>query len=230
VNYAGSDLNSGAPAASADECCAQCEADAACAYWTFCPQCSCPGSESPGCCHPKASKAGATPAPGRVSGQSGTYKPPTPAPPAPPGVKNVLLMIADDLRPQLMAAYGHSWMKTPNIDKFTSTATVFLRAYVQQQVCSPSRNSFMSGRRPDATGVYNLYVMPSLTTPRLAVPLQSPLTPAKLAAGYFIVRISHTADFCLLQQRRFPRSPGHGRSRSDCPGQRRELDHDAAVL
>ena len=32
------------------------------------------------------------------------------------------------------------WMKTPNIDKFTRTATVFLRAYVQQQVCSPSRN------------------------------------------------------------------------------------------
>ena len=50
----------------------------------------------------------------------------------------------DDLRPQLMEAYNHSWMKTPNIDRFSETALVFLRAYVQQQVCSPSRNSFMT--------------------------------------------------------------------------------------
>ena len=81
----------------------------------------------------------------------------------------------DDLRPQLMEAYNHSWMKTPNIDRFSETALVFLRAYVQQQVCSPSRNSFMTvsqplgplrttretehecgqGRRPDRTRVWN---------------------------------------------------------------------------
>lgn len=156
VNYAGNDLNPGSPASSAAECCALCEANSKCVYWTFCPHCKCAESAgSAGCCHPKSSKAGAKPAPGRISGQSGTYRPPPPPAPAPPGVKNVLLMIADDLRPQLMAAYGHSWMKTPNIDKFTRTATVFLRAYVQQQVCSPSRNSFMTGRRPDATGVWN---------------------------------------------------------------------------
>ena len=45
-----------------------------------------------------------------------------------------------------MSAYKHPWMKTPNIDKFTESALVFLRAYVQQQVCSPSRNSFMTVR------------------------------------------------------------------------------------
>ena len=92
---------------------------------------------------------------GRISGKSSTSKPPPPPPAAPPNAKNVLFIIADDLRPQLAAAYGHSWMKTPNIDKFTSRSMVFLRAFVQQQVCSPSRNSFMTGRRPDATGVWN---------------------------------------------------------------------------
>ena len=64
-------------------------------------------------------------------------------------------MIADDLRPQLNAAYGHTWMQTPNIDAFTHTALTFTRAFVQQQVCSPSRNSFMTGRRPDKTRVWN---------------------------------------------------------------------------
>ena len=154
VNYAGYDLNAGWNVSSADECCAMCEADVKCQYYTFCPSCQCNGHQTLGCCHPKVSKAGATSAPGRISGKSSTFTPPPPPPPAPAGAKNVLLMLADDLRPQLMAAYGHSWMLTPNIDKFTSTATVFLRAYVQQQVCSPSRNSFMSGRRPDATGVW----------------------------------------------------------------------------
>ena len=156
VNYAGNDLpNGGFPASSAGACCALCETDVRCQYFTFCPQCQCPGLTDVGCCHLKSSKSGAAHAPKRISGKSSTYKPPPPPPPAPAGAKNVLLMIADDLRPQLMAAYGHSWMKTPNIDKFTASATVFLRAYVQQQVCSPSRNSFMTGRRPDATGVWN---------------------------------------------------------------------------
>jgi iduronate 2-sulfatase len=43
---------------------------------------------------------------------------------------------------------------TPNLDKFAAGATVFHRAYCQQAVCSPSRNSFMSGRRPDTTKVW----------------------------------------------------------------------------
>ena len=157
VNYGGYDLNMpGAYAATIGDCCAMCEAASECQFFTFCPYCKCTsGSERAGCCHTKTSKAGARHASNRTSGRSGTYKPPPPPPPAPAGAKNVLLMLADDLRPQLMAAYDHPWMKTPNIDKFTETATVFLRAYVQQQVCSPSRNSFMTGRSPDKTGVWN---------------------------------------------------------------------------
>jgi hypothetical protein len=38
-------------------------------------------------------------------------------------------------------------MHTPNIDAFSKTATVFEQGYVQSQMCVPTRNSFMSGRR-----------------------------------------------------------------------------------
>ena len=66
---------------------------------------------------------------------------------------NVLLLVIDDLRPEL-AAYGFPTV-TPHLDAFASSALTFGRAYVQYSHCSPSRNSFLSGRSPQTTGVYN---------------------------------------------------------------------------
>ena len=63
---------------------------------------------------------------------------------------NVLLLVIDDLRPEL-AAYGFSTV-TPHFDAFASSALTFTRAYVQYSHCSPSRNSFLSGRSPQTTG------------------------------------------------------------------------------
>ena len=40
-------------------------------------------------------------------------------------------------------------------DKLAEGAVVFDRAYVQYSYCSPSRNSFMSGRNPDTNRVWN---------------------------------------------------------------------------
>ena len=44
-------------------------------------------------------------------------------------------------------------MVTPNFDKFSESALTFHYAYTQQAICAPSRNAFMSGRRPDQTKV-----------------------------------------------------------------------------
>ena len=63
--------------------------------------------------------------------------------------------VVDDLRPQLNHAYLMEQMKTPNLDALSRTGTVFTHCYCQQSVCSPSRNSFMTGRRPDRTKVWN---------------------------------------------------------------------------
>jgi hypothetical protein len=70
-------------------------------------------------------------------------------------LRNVLLITVDDLRPQLHEAYGMTETVTPNLDRFASESVTFQRAYCQFAVCSPSRNSFMSGRRPDTTKVWN---------------------------------------------------------------------------
>lgn len=77
--------------------------------------------------------------------------------------KNVLFLISDDLRPQLGAYNGpdfpstvHPQMHTPNLDALASRSLLLKRAYVQQALCSPSRTSFLTGRRPDTTRVWDL--------------------------------------------------------------------------
>ncbi|MEA2067748.1 MAG: sulfatase [Verrucomicrobiota bacterium] len=76
----------------------------------------------------------------------------------------MLLIIADDLRPEL-GCYGADYMVTPNIDKLAEAGTLFERAYVQQPVCTASRASFLTGLRPDQTGSdypYSIYTVEEL--------------------------------------------------------------------
>lgn len=68
---------------------------------------------------------------------------------------NVLLILVDDLRPEI-GAYGVERAITPNIDRLASQGVLFERAYTQQAVCAPSRAALLTGLRPDSTGIYNL--------------------------------------------------------------------------
>ena len=68
---------------------------------------------------------------------------------------NVLFIIVDDLKP-ILGCYGNPFIKTPNIDQFAKEGVVFTNAYCQQAVCGPSRASFLTGMRPDYTGVWDL--------------------------------------------------------------------------
>ena len=83
-------------------------------------------------------------------------QPPKRAPPK--RAKNVLFMVADDMRPSIgpyASPENKPYYSTPHLDTLARTGITFSRAYVQFSYCAPSRNSFMSGRRPDANKVYS---------------------------------------------------------------------------
>jgi len=67
-------------------------------------------------------------------------------------IKNVLLIISDDLKASVLGCYGDKVCKTPNIDKLANNGMVFNRAYCQGTWCAPSRKSFMYSRYQDKRG------------------------------------------------------------------------------
>jgi iduronate 2-sulfatase len=68
---------------------------------------------------------------------------------------NVLFIAVDDLKP-VLGCYGDKTVKSPNIDRLAARGTLFERAYCNQAVCAPSRNSLMTGVRPTTLGIYDL--------------------------------------------------------------------------
>ena len=79
------------------------------------------------------------------------------------GRKNILFLVADDMRPSLGCysdchhGFDSPVMHTPNLDSLSDKSILFERAYVQQALCSPSRTSLLTGRRPDTTRVTDLH-------------------------------------------------------------------------
>ena len=68
---------------------------------------------------------------------------------------NILILMADQLTPGALAAYGNRISKTPHIDALAKEGVVFDSAYTNSPLCAPSRYVFMSGKLPSAIGAYD---------------------------------------------------------------------------
>jgi iduronate 2-sulfatase len=66
-----------------------------------------------------------------------------------PAKPHIMFIVSDDLRPTL-GSYGTQAI-TPHLDSLAERSVTFTRTYTQFPWCSPTRQSFLTSRRPDTT-------------------------------------------------------------------------------
>ncbi len=111
----------------------------------------------------------------------------------PTGVKNILLIMSDDLKASVLGAYGNTLCQTPNLDRLAATGMVFDRAYCQGLACAPSRPSMLR----------SIYPRTRLTAPTIGEHLQK--------HGW------HTARVGKIFHMGVPDDPKNGTSGADVP-------------
>lgn len=83
---------------------------------------------------------------------------------------NVLLVVTDQQRADLLGAAGRVPVLTPAADRLCEQGTMFTRAYVATPLCTPSRTTLLSGQYPSRHGVWTNGLMTpesTLSLPRL---------------------------------------------------------------
>lgn len=59
---------------------------------------------------------------------------------------NILIIMSDEHAPMWSSAYGHPFVRTPNMERLAEMGATFDAAYCNSPLCVPSRLSFMTGR------------------------------------------------------------------------------------
>jgi choline-sulfatase len=75
---------------------------------------------------------------------------------AAPGKPNLLFLIADDHAGYALGAAGNKFARTPNLDRLAAEGTRFAAHHCNSPVCTPSRQSLLTGLYPHAAGVTTL--------------------------------------------------------------------------
>ena len=60
---------------------------------------------------------------------------------------NLIIVVLDSLRQDHVGAYGHDWIRTPNLDRFSTESVRFENAYPESLPTIPFRNSLVTGKR-----------------------------------------------------------------------------------
>lgn len=68
---------------------------------------------------------------------------------------NILIIMADQMTPFMLGAYGHPLVQTPNLDALAQRGTRFNAAYSPIPICVPARASMMTGQYASHMGCFD---------------------------------------------------------------------------
>ncbi len=95
---------------------------------------------------------------------------------------NLIAICTDDQARWAMSAYGNQEIQTPNMDRIAAEGALFLNAFCNTPVCSPSRATYLTGRYSTELGITD-YINGGEAKAGLG--LKAPTWPAALQkAGY----------------------------------------------
>ncbi len=78
---------------------------------------------------------------------------------------NIVFVMTDTQNRDMVGAYGHPEVDTPNLDRLAETGTRFNRAYTACPLCTPARSGIFSGTHPSVNGAWCNNVPPYETFP-----------------------------------------------------------------
>lgn len=73
------------------------------------------------------------------------------------GRPNILMIMTDQQRWDSLGCYGANWVQTPALDRLASEGTLFEHCYTNNPICTPARNSLLTGKPLPGHGVYGLH-------------------------------------------------------------------------
>lgn len=66
---------------------------------------------------------------------------------------NIMYILLDQIKKDMLGAYGHQIVKTPNIDRLAKEGIKFNNAFTPASVCGPARTSLFTGLMPSTHGI-----------------------------------------------------------------------------
>lgn len=67
--------------------------------------------------------------------------------------ENIIYILLDQIRKDMLGAYGHQIVKTPNLDRLAKEGVRFSNAFTPASVCGPARTSLFTGLMPSSHGI-----------------------------------------------------------------------------
>ena len=68
---------------------------------------------------------------------------------------NILFLMADQLAPHFLPAYGHKVVKTPCLDEIAADSVIFDAHYTNSPLCVPARAGLLTGHLPSEVNVFD---------------------------------------------------------------------------